>query len=160
MGKDEPADRLVRCSFCAFAFAIVFAILPSMRLTAAESGRPLDSILEDLRNQGVKLIYSSALVTPEMKADVEPSGASMTERLQSVLKPHGLSPVPGPDGSMLVVRTPADTSPAGIVSHIKVLSDKIEDVSSMNAWLKSCIKPGMTDEKKALAVWASVVKFH
>ena len=44
----------------------------------------------------------------------------------------------------------------GVVSHIKVLSDKVPDISSMEAWKKSCIKDGMTDEQKALAVWQSV----
>lgn len=48
----------------------------------------------------------------------------------------------------------------GVVSHIKVLSDKVEDVSSLEAWKKSFIKPGMTDEQKALAVWESVVRFR
>jgi hypothetical protein len=49
---------------------------------------------------------------------------------------------------------------AGVVSHIKVVSDKVEDVSSVAAWKKSFIKDGMSDEQKALAVWESVVKFR
>src|SRR5712675_1111067 len=48
----------------------------------------------------------------------------------------------------------------GFVSHIKILSDKVEDVSSMEAWKKSFIKDGMSDEQKALAVWNTVVKFR
>ena len=48
----------------------------------------------------------------------------------------------------------------GVVSHVKVLSDKVPDVSSLEAWKASFIKPGMTDREKALAVWASVVKFQ
>jgi hypothetical protein len=53
----------------------------------------------------------------------------------------------------------ADPRP-GVVSQIKILSDKIEDVSSMEAWKKSFIKDGMTDREKALAVWKTVVKFR
>jgi hypothetical protein len=53
-----------------------------------------------------------------------------------------------------------NVDPAGVVSHIKVLSDKVEDVSSMEAWKGSVIKPGMTEQEKALAVWESVVKFR
>src|SRR3954466_1014132 len=49
---------------------------------------------------------------------------------------------------------------AGVVSHVKVLSDKVEDVSSLEAWKKSFIKPGMTDQEKAVAVWKSVVMFR
>jgi hypothetical protein len=48
----------------------------------------------------------------------------------------------------------------GVVSHIKVLSDKIEDVSSLEAWRRSFIKDGMSEPEKAMAVWNSVVKFQ
>ncbi|HEX4793222.1 MAG TPA: hypothetical protein VH370_05490 [Humisphaera sp.] len=53
-----------------------------------------------------------------------------------------------------------DQPRAGIVSHISVTSDKIEDVSSLAAWKQSFIKPGMTDQQKAIAIWESVVKFR
>lgn len=56
--------------------------------------------------------------------------------------------------------TSTNTNPVGIVCHVKVLSDKIEDVSSLEAWKASFIKPWMTDEQKAMAVWHSVVKFQ
>lgn len=49
---------------------------------------------------------------------------------------------------------------SAIVSHISITSDKTEDVSSLEAWKKSFIKPGMTDQQKAMAVWQSVVKFR
>ena len=49
---------------------------------------------------------------------------------------------------------------AVIVSHIGVLSNRVEDVSSLEAWKKSCIKDGMSDAQKALAVWQSVCKFR
>ncbi|MBU6400055.1 MAG: hypothetical protein KGS61_07035 [Verrucomicrobia bacterium] len=47
----------------------------------------------------------------------------------------------------------------GIVSHIKVLSDKVADVSSLEAWKQSFIGEDMTDEQKALAIWRSNVAF-
>jgi hypothetical protein len=55
--------------------------------------------------------------------------------------------------------TRADGKP-GIVSFVKVLTDKVEDVSNMEAWKKSFIKDGMTDAEKALAVWTTNVKFR
>jgi hypothetical protein len=48
----------------------------------------------------------------------------------------------------------------GVVSHIKVLSDKVEDVSSLEAWKKTFIKEGMTDQEKAVAIWKTVVKYR
>lgn len=52
------------------------------------------------------------------------------------------------------------TSPAGIVSNIKILSDKVPDVSSLDAWKKSFIKAGMSDKEKALAIFKTEVMFQ
>lgn len=54
----------------------------------------------------------------------------------------------------------AEAGQIGVVSHIKVLSDKVEDVSSLAAWQRSWIEPGMTDEQKAIAIWKTVVKYR
>src|SRR3990172_8707400 len=48
----------------------------------------------------------------------------------------------------------------GVVCGVKVLSDKVEDVSSLEAWKKSFIKDGMSDQEKALAVWKTSVMFQ
>jgi hypothetical protein len=44
------------------------------------------------------------------------------------------------------------TNQVGVVCNIKVVSDKVPDVSSLEAWRRSFIKPGMSDEEKALAI--------
>ena len=56
--------------------------------------------------------------------------------------------------------SPCAGEPVGVVSNVKVVSDKVEDVSSVEALLKSVIKEGMTGEQKALALWNVVVKFR
>jgi hypothetical protein len=48
----------------------------------------------------------------------------------------------------------------GIVSNVKVVSDKVPDVSSMEAWKKSYITDGMSDEQKAIAVWKTVATYQ
>jgi hypothetical protein len=53
----------------------------------------------------------------------------------------------------------ADDKAVGIVSNVKVLSDKVPDVSSMEAWKKSFIKDGMKPADKAMAVWKTVATF-
>jgi hypothetical protein len=55
---------------------------------------------------------------------------------------------------------PSAEPAAGVVSHIKVLSDKVPDVSSLEAWRKSFLKDGITGQEKALAVWRSTVMFQ
>ncbi len=54
----------------------------------------------------------------------------------------------------------AVSPPVGVVCHIKVTSDKVPDVSSLEAWQQAFIKFGMSDEEKALAIWRSVVMFR
>ena len=54
----------------------------------------------------------------------------------------------------------ADTQQPGIVSHLMVLSDKSEDISSPEAWKKTYIKEGMTDQDKAIAIWKTVTKYR
>jgi len=63
---------------------------------------------------------------------------------------------------LLLLRTGslrAGDPPVGVVSHIKVLSDKVADVSSLEAWKNSFIKPGMTDDQKVVTLWKSSVSF-
>jgi len=48
------------------------------------------------------------------------------------------------------------SDPVAVVSHVKVVSDKTPDMSSLEAWKKAYIKEGMTDEQKAMAVWKTV----
>jgi hypothetical protein len=46
------------------------------------------------------------------------------------------------------------------VCNIKVVSDKVPDVSSLEAWKKSFIDDKMTNQEKAMAIWKSVVMFQ
>jgi hypothetical protein len=55
---------------------------------------------------------------------------------------------------------PTDPSRVGVVCHVKVLSDKIPDMTNLETWKKAFIKEGMTDEQKALAVWRTVRSFQ
>jgi hypothetical protein len=65
---------------------------------------------------------------------------------------------------VLVLVAGAARSAAGeavaVVSNIMVVSDKVEDVSSIEAWKRSVIKEGMTDEEKVLAAWKTTVRFR
>ena len=58
-----------------------------------------------------------------------------------------------------VVATGAAAEPVGVVSHVKVLSDKVADVSSLAEWRRSFIREGMTDEQKMVAAWKSSCEF-
>lgn len=50
-------------------------------------------------------------------------------------------------------------SPVGVVSHVKVLSEHVEDVSSLEAWERSFMHGLSSEETRGLMVWHSMVKF-
>ncbi|MFB3892821.1 MAG: hypothetical protein ACE15C_12440 [Phycisphaerae bacterium] len=62
-------------------------------------------------------------------------------------------------GAAQIAAAQATSQPA-VVSNIKVLSDKVQDVSSLEAWKAWAIKEGMSDKDKALAVFKTEVMFQ
>jgi len=54
----------------------------------------------------------------------------------------------------------ADLPPVGVVSRINIVSDKVPDISNLEAWKKSFLGEGMTDQEKALAAWRTTVMFQ
>ena len=59
-------------------------------------------------------------------------------------------------GLLTLLLAPA-AEPVGVVCNLKVVSDKVPDVSSMEAWKASFLKDGMTDREKALAAWRTAM---
>jgi hypothetical protein len=51
--------------------------------------------------------------------------------------------------------------PAGVrINNLKVLSDRIEDVTTAENILASFVKPGMSDAERARAIWKAVVRYR
>src|SRR5438132_6958483 len=46
------------------------------------------------------------------------------------------------------------------LNNLKVLSDKIDDVTTVENILKSFVKPGMTDEERSKAIWTAAVEYR
>ncbi|MGH9331883.1 MAG: TonB-dependent receptor plug domain-containing protein [Vicinamibacterales bacterium] len=70
-------------------------------------GRSLASALSKLQRRGLKIIFSSELVRPDMIVSEEPRARRSPEILDELLAPHGLRSTPGPSGALLVVQAPA-----------------------------------------------------
>jgi Ca-activated chloride channel homolog len=66
-------------------------------------GLSLAEALADLQARGLRVIYSSDLVRPEMRVAAEPTAAWLHDVLEQLLAPHGLAARVGPGGSLLVV---------------------------------------------------------
>ena len=62
-------------------------------------------------------------------------------------------------GGVISARAVDAPQPA-VVSHLLLLSDKSEDISSPEAWKKTYIKEGMSEQDKAIAIWKTVVKYR
>jgi hypothetical protein len=52
------------------------------------------------------------------------------------------------------------TSGGGRLNQLKVISDKIDDVTTIENILKSFVKRGMNDQERAKALWTAVVKYR
>lgn len=85
-----PARALI-----AFAFALQSLV-----------GLRLDDAISLLQRQGLTIIYSSALVRPEMRVEREPRAAGARGKLEEILAPHGLAIAEGPHGELLVIAGP------------------------------------------------------
>jgi hypothetical protein len=68
------------------------------------AGRPLADVLRDLQALGLKVVFSSELVRPEMRVASEPAATDPRKILDEVLEPHGLRAAAGPKDTWLVVR--------------------------------------------------------
>lgn len=92
------------------------------------AGRPLADALRDLQARGIRVVFSSELVRPSMRVAAEPAGAGAREILDDLLKPHGLQPRPGPDGTFIVVRAGARAAvPAGAATAPATIKGVVVD---------------------------------
>ena len=46
------------------------------------------------------------------------------------------------------------------LNNLKVLSDKVDDVTTVENILRSFVRPGMTDQERARAIWTAAVKYR
>ena len=74
-------------------------------------GRPLMEALRALQAEGVPLVFSSKIVTPDMRVDSVPRATTARAILDELLDPHDLKAVTGPGGVIQVVR--ASGAPPG-----------------------------------------------
>src|SRR5690242_6823663 len=56
----------------------------------------------------------------------------------------------------------ADRGPqgGGRVNNLKVLSDKVDDVTTVENILRSFVRPGMSDAERSKALWTAAVRYR
>jgi outer membrane cobalamin receptor len=70
------------------------------------SGLRLDEAISILQHEGLTVIYSTALVRPEMRVEREPLATTLRGKLEEILAPHGLRVIEGPHHELLVIAAP------------------------------------------------------
>jgi outer membrane receptor protein involved in Fe transport len=89
-----------------FAVVIIVCLLAGERMAlAAEIGQgmPLTDALLELQARGLKLVFSSRVVLPEMRVAAAPVATDLRSILDEILAPHGLTVEEQQAGSLVVV---------------------------------------------------------
>jgi len=76
------------------------------------SGRPLTQVIEQYIRSGYSIIYSNALVKSSMRVEHDPVDLPPIERLEALLKAHGLTLKPGVKQNWSVVKASVERPPA------------------------------------------------
>ncbi len=83
---------------------LLLVCLAAAAEAADYAGLSLEQALERLRAQGLALFYSSDLVSPEMRVEIEPQSSDPRTILDEILAQHGLATAPARGGGLLLVR--------------------------------------------------------
>ena len=86
---------------------------------AQYAGLTLTEALLDLQQRGLRILFTSEVVTPGMRVTTEPTADSEREILRQLLDPHGLMAQEGPRDSVVVVTKPVDPAVTGIRGSIQ-----------------------------------------
>jgi hypothetical protein len=108
--------RLRRRERCRrLAVIVLIALCASVRPVRAQPSpgifvdRPLEAALRVLQARGLRLVFTSEMVTPDMRVRVEPRAGAPKDQLAELLQPHGLTAESGPGGVLQIVRQKKST---------------------------------------------------
>ncbi len=86
--------------------------------SARYAGRPLVEVLEEFRARGLRLIWSSAVVTPDQVVTVEPESEDGRTALEEILRPLGLEARDSGSGSITIIRAQTQVVPGSVSGRI------------------------------------------
>lgn len=96
----------------ASVFVLALAAVPGLAAEPAVMGRTVQSVLEDLREEGLNLVYGSGLVGPDLVVVAEPEQTEPLGLAREILEPHGLV-IERVSGRYVVVRKSTAAPPPG-----------------------------------------------
>ena len=83
---------------------LLWACLAATAEAAGYRGMPVETVLQQMRDGGLALFYSSDLVKPWMRVEREPRAVEPRAMLEEILAPHGIMIADGPEGTLMLVR--------------------------------------------------------
>lgn len=110
-----------------FAFLILVACLSST-VVAQLNDMGLSEYLNSLNQAGHRIVYSSDLVTDDMRLAAPPDSDISTVDLQAILRPFELESRPGPEGSVLIVRAAATSTEDFVLAERPVEERQIPEI--------------------------------
>lgn len=106
-----------RSALAAALLSIALPAADASAQSAADLGRPIVEVIDELRAADARIVYSKELVPARLTVTVVPEATTALERLRGILAPHGLGVEIGPRDTWLVVRdASAAASAAAAVS--------------------------------------------
>ena len=87
----------------------LIALFPVLACAAPYRGLPVDEVLQELRAGGLEFLYSSDLVKPWMRVEIEPKARDPQALLAEILAPHGITLARGPGDTLMLVRQGTET---------------------------------------------------
>lgn len=84
--------------------ALLAGLLAGALVAQPFLGLPLEDALRELQSRGLRIVFTSQLVRPEMEVLAEPEAGEPRRVLDELLAPHGLRAEDGAGGTVIVVR--------------------------------------------------------
>lgn len=108
-----PADAspTLKRSGLILGWACGWLLLGAPAAFGASVGEPLNQALDELERSGLTLIYSSVLVTPELRVLEDPGRGASEDIARRLLAPHRLTLKPIRAGTFAIVRADPDADP-------------------------------------------------
>jgi outer membrane receptor protein involved in Fe transport len=91
------------------------------------AGRPLVEVIDEFRENGVDIAYSTSLVTDDLHVAFEPEPGTPLEIMRQVLRPHGLT-VRDEQGIYIIVRAAVAPPPASDAVAPPTVTPTIDNV--------------------------------
>ena len=89
---------------CLIALLACYSVNAAHAQAPNLKGTPLPDYLDSLGAEGLRIIYSSDLVSADQVLLNEPDSSNPKASLAGLLRPYGLTVIDGPSGSLLVIR--------------------------------------------------------